>query len=86
MRVRATQMGYYNHKRVRVGQEFVLTEQRGVDADRKPIILTPEDQFNARWMEKLDVEADEVVPKAKGKAKTAKVVEAPEVPAEESVI
>jgi hypothetical protein len=86
MRVRATQMGYYNHKRVRVGQEFVLIEQRGVDADKKPIVLKPEDQFCARWMEKLDAEGDEAVPKAKGKAKAAKVVEAPEVPAEESVI
>lgn len=86
MRVRATQTGYYNHKRVRVGQEFILTEQRGLDADRKPLVLSPEDQFNARWMEKLDVEADEVAPKAKGKPKTAKVVAASEVPAEESVI
>lgn len=64
-------MGYFNHKRVKVGQIITLSSEK---------------QFSKDWMEKLDAEADEVVPKAKGKAKAAKAVEAPEVPAEESVI
>lgn len=71
MQVRAKRMGYFNHKRVKVGQIITLSSEK---------------QFSKDWMEKLDAEGDEAVPKAKGKAKAAKAVEAPEVPAEESVI
>lgn len=80
-------MGYYEHKRIKPGQEFVLVTRKGLDRDRKPITLTPEKQFSESWMEKVEdvIEDDSapVVTKAKGKA--AKAVKEPE-PVESDVI
>ena len=87
MRVKATRTGYYNHKRMKPGQVFVLVPQKGIDKDRKPIVVSPEKQFSAQWMEMIDVEEQDdvvVMPKAKGK-KSAKVVdEIAPMPSDES--
>lgn len=79
MQVRATKLGYFNHMRIREGQEFTLVERKGLDRDRKPIVISAESQFSAKWMEKVDVEIDEPVREsksvvvAKSKAKAAPV-------------
>lgn len=87
MRVRAKRMGYYEHKRIKPGQEFVLVTRKGLDQNRKPLTLTPEKQFTETWMEKVEgsVEdrSEQVVAKAKGK--TGKAVKEPE-PVESDVI
>ena len=80
MQVRATKLGYFNHVRIREGQEFTLVERKGLDRDRKPIVISPEAQFSAKWMEKVDAEVEEavresksvVVAKSKAKAAPAK--------------
>jgi hypothetical protein len=59
MRVRATQIGYYNNKRIREGEEFELRPAKGKvwDAQSKTFkeeLLTPERLFSSKWMEKVD--------------------------------
>jgi len=54
MQVRATKMGYYNHKRVREGVEFTIKNEK---------------EFSANWMEKLDEEEAPVPAAKKGKGK-----------------
>ena len=52
MKVRAKELGYYNHKRRREGVEFDLVEKKGlVNGVEKTI--TVEDQFSDKWMERL---------------------------------
>ena len=82
-------MGYYNHKRVKPGQVFVLVPQKGIGKDKKPFVIPPEKQFSDKWMEKVEADGSdemEVVPKAKGK-KMAKVVdEQASMPSEDSEV
>jgi hypothetical protein len=58
MRVRATALGYYGHKRRKEGQEFVLEPikrlRKDKDGNMREIVISPEQQFSARWMERLD--------------------------------
>ena len=65
MLVRAKKMGYYNHKRIR---EFVLKTVKGFTQDAFGRVLTakeftPEEQFSAAWMEKVD--ENEEIPQKK---------------------
>ena len=80
-------MGYYEHKRIKPGQEFVLVTRKGLDHQRKPLVLTPEMQFSETWMEKAEADVEDgyapAVAKAKGKA--AKPAKEPE-PSESDVI
>lgn len=87
MKVRAKRMGYYEHKRIKPGQEFVLVTRKGLDRDKKPITLTPEKQFTDEWMEKVEavVEDDSAPVAAKAKGKAAKPAKEPE-PVESDVI
>jgi len=59
MQVKATKMGYYNHKRVREGAEFTIKSEK---------------EFSKNWMEKLD-EDEAPVPAKKGKGKAKAEVE-----------
>lgn len=59
MKVRATQQGYYGHRRRYEGDEFVLEPIERVRKDPKTgldkkIMIMPEQQFSTRWMEKVD--------------------------------
>lgn len=64
IKVRAVQMGYYQHKRRREGDVFTLVPLRSVERDGRgnpkkdpktrmtiPCIITPLQQFSDRWME-----------------------------------
>lgn len=53
MKVKVTQVGYYGGKRVKPGEILVLTS---------------EDQFSAKWMEKLEEEISELPKKKKKKS------------------
>jgi hypothetical protein len=57
MKVRATQVGYYGHKRRREGDVFELVAQEGKDENGKKIKLSVKDQFSEAWMEPADEEA-----------------------------
>ena len=48
-------VGFYGSKRRRPGEEFTLTPGR----DSKGKEITVEDQFSARWMDKLEPEKPE---------------------------
>lgn len=67
MKVRATQTGFiYNKLRVpdTKSEEFELVDvEHSVDKDSKgnPVVITIEQQFSSKWMEKLE----EVKPRAK---------------------
>lgn len=59
MKVRATQLGYYDHRRRKPGEVFELIEVKGFTKDPKtekvsPLTLSPEQQFSENWMEKVD--------------------------------
>jgi hypothetical protein len=58
MRVRATALGYYGHKRRREGQEFVLEPikrlRKQKDGSMREIVISAEQQFSNKWMERLD--------------------------------
>ena len=49
--------GYYDHKRRVAGEVFVLKPRTKIGKDGKKIIISPENQFTARWMEKADNDA-----------------------------
>lgn len=70
MRVRAVKIGYYNHGRKLIGDEFELKPIKGFVKDtnhrKTPKLFTVEDQFSKAWMEKVLDEDD--APKAKKKA------------------
>lgn len=75
MKVRATKRGYYNHVRVEAGEEFELVKisghrQVGLKGELEPVNYTPEQQFSAKWMEKVEAE----MPKARPSKKQASVV------------
>jgi hypothetical protein len=62
MKVRAIELGYYGHKRRQPGAEFVLEPLKRIRKDAKTglmkeILITPEQQFSSRWMERVDGEA-----------------------------
>lgn len=84
MKVRATQTGYYAHKRKYEGDEFILEPIKRIrkDKDDKPreITIMPEQQFSDRWMERVEGPA----PK-KAKLKKVKKTKAPEEEAGEPV-
>jgi hypothetical protein len=63
MLVIAKQLGYYDNKRRREGEEFLLEEVSYKDSLGNKCILTVEEQFSQKWMEK--VESD--FPKKKAK-------------------
>lgn len=57
MKVRAIKNGYYGGRYRYAGDVFTLVTVEGVggpEKQRKRIVLKPEDQFSANWMEKLD--------------------------------
>lgn len=82
MRVIAKRLGYYEHKRIQPGQEFVLVERKGLDKDGKKIVLSAEKQFSDKWMKHAaEVES---VPVSKARGSKAKAVESE--PSESDVI
>lgn len=64
MKVRATALGYYGHKRRQEGAEFELEPikrlRKQPDGSMKEITITPEQQFSQRWMERVDVPSPSV--------------------------
>lgn len=76
MRVRATKLGHYDHKRIREGQVFELKTVQGhrknKDGKLTPIILKPEQQFSESWMERLEASPKADAP-VKGRAKKNEV-------------
>ena len=69
MKVRATALGYYGHKRRREGQEFELEPikrlRKQKDGSMKEITISADQQFSTRWMEKVDVPTPAVTSKPK---------------------
>jgi hypothetical protein len=73
IKVRATQMGEYEYARRRDGDVFTLKPREVTVVDpitRKPIIehgkpkmriLTAEEQFSSRWMERIDEGAEDTI-------------------------
>ena len=57
IKVRATQLGYYEHKRRREGDVFVLIPI----TDRYGNIITARQQFSKKWMEVVPAETPEKV-------------------------
>ena len=58
MKVRATMLGYYNHRRRREGEVFEVFDEKA---------------FSTKWMEKLDKPVEEPAPKKKPPVKIATV-------------
>lgn len=54
MKVKATQLGYHNHIRVKPGQIFELVEYEGLDREKNPVTRTAEQQFSKKWMVKVE--------------------------------
>ena len=57
IKVRATQLGYYEHKRRREGDVFVLVPR----TDRYGNVMTAKSQFSKKWMELVDPATPEKV-------------------------
>lgn len=53
MRVRATQQGYYGHKRIREGQVFNLVDRKYTGGPKKGEVMKAQQQFSEYWMEKV---------------------------------
>ena len=53
--------GYYDHKRRVAGEIFTLVPITKVAKDGRKIIISPENQFSDRWMERLDPKAPPVI-------------------------
>ena len=58
MKVRAIKLGYYGHERRQEGQEFTLEPIKRLRKDKKTgqmkeILISAEQQFSERWMERL---------------------------------
>jgi len=49
--------GYYEHKRRVAGEVFNLVPLKKIAKDGRTIIISPENQFSERWMEKIDPKA-----------------------------
>ena len=63
MKVRATQLGYYNHKRRPPGEVFILRPYKKTVEEldeatkfktKKQVVVSAEEQFSFRWMERVD--------------------------------
>ena len=52
--------GYYDHRRRIAGEVFTLTPIKKIGKDGRTIIISPENQFSDRWMEKVDPKAPAV--------------------------
>jgi hypothetical protein len=50
MKVRATQVGYYGHKRQKPGAVFELAPLKNKDGS----VTSAEQQFSSKWMEQVD--------------------------------
>lgn len=57
IKVQATQLGYYEHKRRREGDVFLLVERK----DRYGNVMSAKSQFSKKWMELADPAAPESV-------------------------
>lgn len=55
MKVKATQLGYHDHRRRRPGDVFVLRPIKKMDGS----VITAEKQFSKNWMEKVDASVPE---------------------------
>lgn len=55
IKVKATQLGYYEHKRRREGDVFTLVERK----DRFGKIMTAKQQFSSKWMKKVNEDTPE---------------------------
>ncbi len=77
IKVRATRMGEYEFARRRAGDIFTLKPryvivcnpvsgkpEYGADGKPKTVLKTAQDQFSARWMEKVGDDAEEVITSA----------------------
>lgn len=53
MKVQATKLGYYDHKRMREGEVFELSPIKGL-RNGEPKTYSPEEQFSDKWMEKVN--------------------------------
>ena len=49
--------GYYDHKRRIAGEVFILAPISKIGKDGRKIIISPENQFSDRWMERVDAKA-----------------------------
>lgn len=95
MRVRATSLGYYNHRRQREGDVFVLKPYTVIersangaiikDENGKPKkkVVTPEMQFSEKWMEREDAPARARKSSGQREQKALSEVSESEVPLEE---
>lgn len=57
VKVKATELGYYEHMRRREGDVFELV----VKKDKNGKVISPMEQFSKRWMELVPVETPEKV-------------------------
>lgn len=57
IKVKATQLGYYEHKRRREGDVFILVPR----TDRYGNVMTAKSQFSKKWMELADPKERESV-------------------------
>jgi len=59
MKVKATKLGYYKHKRRKEGEVFFLEDIKikGRGKDKKAFVVPAKDQFSESWMELLDEKA-----------------------------
>lgn len=76
MKVRALQLGYYNDVRRREGDIFVLRDKKKLkrddrgrtvrDRDGKPEfkVISAEEQFSDRWMERVDQSVPATAPRS----------------------
>lgn len=54
MKVRAKQLGFYNHTKRKEGVVFELEPIDGLDPNGKPKHFSVEDQFSEAWMERVE--------------------------------
>ena len=54
MKVQATQIGYYQHKRRREGDIFHLIDIQGKNAKGQKISVSAAQQFSTKWMRDVD--------------------------------
>lgn len=63
MRVRSIRVGYFDHKRIRAGEEFNI----------------PDALFSKKWMENIDAKPDSFAPVKSAEAKVVKSLPSREV-------
>lgn len=59
MKVRATRLGYYDHRRIQPGEIFELKAIKTIKEGRQ-VTIPPTEQFSERWMETIDGSAPPV--------------------------